>query len=252
MNISLELAKFNLFTFEETEHSYYLYDKETKLNKKLKDSVTKVVGEFTQSFDADKWSKIKAAQQGVSQKQILKEWNNIKNKAGNRGTNLHRYLELKMNNKIEKNLIVDEELKSKADKFYEDIYDNLIPIKSEIIVGDVEYELAGMVDQLFYSRKHDSLLLFDWKTNKKMEKINEYGNKMLPPFDFLADCNYCHYSLQLGIYKHLLEKNTSLKIPKCYIVWFGSKEKPYEIIETVSLKDELIREVLLNRKKIIT
>jgi len=244
LNTVLELSKFNCFTFEETEHSYYYFDKKTQLNRKIKTSATKIVEKYAQKFDSDKWSKIKASQQGISQEQVLGEWDTMKTKAGGRGTNLHTYLELRMNNKIIKNLPVEGELKSKADKFYNDIYGNLIPVKSELVVGDIEYDLAGMVDQLFFSPKHDSLLLFDWKTNKAMNRSNKYGEKMLAPFEELDDCNYNHYSLQLAIYKHLIEKNTSLKIPKCFIVWFGSKEKPYEIIETLKIDEQKLIQVL--------
>ena len=34
-------------------------------------------------------------------------------------------------------------------KFYDDSYGKLIPIKSEVIVGDEGFKICGMVDQLF-------------------------------------------------------------------------------------------------------
>jgi hypothetical protein len=40
------------------------------------------------------------------------------------------------------------------------------------------------------------------------------------------------YSLQQELYKYLLEKYTDIKVDSCYLVWFNSNNKSYEIIKT--------------------
>jgi hypothetical protein len=48
------------------------------------------------------------------------------------------------------------------------------------------------------------------------------------------------FSLQLGIYKYLIEKNTNIKIGNSYICWLNSdKNESYVPIETIDLRDEV-------------
>ena len=64
-------------------------------------------------------------------------------------------------------------IKEKFDKcqqifknFYEDSRINLVPVKMELVVGDEDYGLGGMVDCLFYNKKSGMLEVWDYKTNK--------------------------------------------------------------------------------------
>ena len=52
-------------------------------------SVTTFIGSYKKKFDSDKWSKIVAKREGVSQKEILDKWCDITVVAQNRGTNVH-------------------------------------------------------------------------------------------------------------------------------------------------------------------
>jgi CRISPR/Cas system-associated protein endoribonuclease Cas2 len=55
---------------------------------------------------------------------------------------------------------------------------------------------------------------------------------MINGLNHLEECEYNTYSLQLSIYKKIIEKNTSLKIGKSYLCWINEENDSYEIIET--------------------
>jgi hypothetical protein len=47
----------------------------------------------------------------------------------------------------------------------------------------------------------------------------------------LDDCEYETYSLQLNIYRKIVERNTNLKLGDSYLVWFNEENPNYEIIK---------------------
>ena len=124
-------------------------------------------------------------------------------------------------------------------KFYSDSKGSLIPIRSELVVGDPEYNITGTVDQLFYNKKHDEYQIFDWKTNKEINKESMFGNKFVIPINHLDECEFNTYSLQLTTYKRIIERNTNIKIGKLYIVWFNEMNDTYRIFQCDELNDEL-------------
>ena len=60
---------------------------------------------------------------------------------------------------------------------------------------------------------------------------------MLYPLDSLDDCNYSHYSLQLNIYKILIEKYTSIKVKNVFIVYFDETKDIYQKFRILNLQD---------------
>ena len=62
------------------------------------------------------------------------------------------------------------------DKFHENSRKSLVPIKSEVVVGDKEFGVCGMLDQLFWNEKAQEYQIWDWKTNKE---INKFSNPIL-------------------------------------------------------------------------
>ena len=86
MNID-ERYNSNFLYFEEKDHRYT----DTLGNEYL--SVTTLIGKYHETFDAKYWARIKAKEQGKTEKQILKEWDRIKNEACDRGTKKHNGIE---------------------------------------------------------------------------------------------------------------------------------------------------------------
>ena len=132
-----------------------------------------------------------------------------------------------------------DKIKDMFHKFYDDCYGKLIPIKSEVIVGDEGFKICGMVDQLFWNNKADELQIWDWKTNKEIKRNNRW-QQFKDPISHLDVCEFNTYSLQLSLYKYLIEKNTNLKLGDSYIVWFNEKNETYEPIKCRDYREEVV------------
>ena len=114
----------------------------------------------------------------------------------------------------------------------------LIPIKSEFIVYDEEWGISGTVDQLFYNTVANELQIWDWKTNKEIKSHNRFS-KLNAPLNHLDDCNFNIYSLQLGMYKKIIEKNTNLKIGKLFLCHISEKNSKYATYRCDDMSREL-------------
>jgi len=235
-----ELNKFNDVVFTEKGHTY-------TIGGKLATSVTTFIGRFKKPFQRDFWAAKSANKQNVEIQDILDKWDSISLRACNKGSKFHAFVENYINNKVLPNTIYDFDIDMEAYnkieshflKFYEESKDNLIPIRSELCVGSSRLGVCGMVDQLYYSNTLEGLVIFDWKTNKKIESVNKYDNWMLDPISHLPECEFTTYSLQLSLYKYIIELETNLKINNCYIVWFNENNDDYKLIKCADLKEEI-------------
>ena len=81
-----------------------------------------------------------------------------------------------------------------------------IDILSEVIVYSTELSIAGTVDILAKDNSTGLYEIIDWKTSKKIEMVS-YGQKMGTHeiTKNIMDCNFYHYSLQLSLYRYILE-----------------------------------------------
>lgn len=176
--------------FDEGPHKY------TDSNGNEYVSVTTLIGNYCPKFDAKYWSHKKAREQGVSEKEILKQWDKIKNEACDRGTNTHNGIENAIKdvskfkeaiqylqqvggrcitvadipNLIPTPLDVDK-FKEATENKYEEIYrvfqfytERGYTIYSEIGVFDPELLISGTID-ILCDRQTDFVIL-DWKTNR--------------------------------------------------------------------------------------
>lgn len=131
-------------------------------------------------------------------------------------------------------------VKKFVDKFYKDTYQKLIPIKTEFVVYDDMWKLAGMMDIIFWNVKKSCFQIWDWKTNKEFTMDNSHQNLKYPLFK-LQDTHLNMYSLQLSAYKSIIMRNTDIVIDGLYVVWFHESNDDYKIIECKDFSDYLPR-----------
>ena len=177
--------------FDEGPHKY------TDSNGNEYISTTTIIGQYAPKFDAKRWARIKAKEQGVTEKEILRQWNQIKEEACKRGTNTHngledaikdvskfkeaiRYLEQSESgrcitvadipNLSVKPLDIDR-FKEATNYKYDEIYrvfkfytDRGYTIYSEIGVFDPILLISGTIDILCI--KDTDFVILDWKTNR--------------------------------------------------------------------------------------
>jgi hypothetical protein len=256
MNIQIPdklFTSFNEVTFHDEPHKYYVGGKELI-------SVTTLIHRYQEEFQEDYWSNYKAEEYALSQREVLRAWEFINKKGTIKGSAIHDYAEHLFQNKVfpyPKQLIYDEfgfdpvlpeyEITKKhVDNFYSDVQGKLIPIRTEMVVYDPESLIGGMLDILFYNKRAKCFQIWDWKTNKKFDKEIK-SRHFIEELYMLEDSDLEIYSLQLAMYKLIIEKITGIELGKSYVVWFSHNNDNYEIIET---KDRSYYAKLIMNKRI--
>lgn len=71
---------------------------------------------------------------------------------------------------------------------------------------------------MVFRRKSDgAFVIYDWKRSKEIKSDNPFGSG-LAPLEHLPDTNYWHYTMQLNVYKWILETYYGLVIADLYLV----------------------------------
>lgn len=246
-----KLNVFNNVKYFDEPHEYYIDGVKMSL------SATKLISNAKKPFEKDYWAKKKADEQGITIEEILALWDYKAKVSTEKGTVFHNYVENYLSNRIfpypcERIKAVpqfkgEDPVKEKFDKlvvlfdeFFNDIRGRLIPVKSEFVIGDKELNIAGMIDQIFYNKKSGMLEIWDWKTNKEITSSNKW-EKFLNPISHLDQCELNAYSLQLSIYKFLIEKHTGLSFGNSYLAWFNEENNKYQIIKTHDFRAEAMK-----------
>jgi len=233
IDIHRELAKFNNIRFFDESHKYLIDGKEAI-------SVTKIISKFEKPFDSAYWSQKKADEEGVSKQVILDRWRLKADIACEKGSAIHSYVENLLYGKVfpypEQKIRVffkgNDPVKEKydaitilIDKFVNTIKGRMLPIRSEVVIGDPEFGICGMIDQLFYNEKTQQLEIWDWKSNEEITIESRY--RMLAPISHIPDSKLDKYSLQTSLYRYIIEKNTNLKLGDSHLVWFNEDNDNY-------------------------
>lgn len=236
----------NDLSFDESKHEY------RHKRKKLVSATTKLK-KYIPPFNKSKWLPYKAKQLNISEKELENEWRKLANIGKGRGNYVHKYIETKQKIFTKKvthdsclnELTVEETINywecvktciEYADNFLND-YKEYQWILPELKIKYPERGLAGTIDQpAVYKNK---LALFDWKTDKKFDMENDYGEMMLPPLDHLSNSKFNKYSLQLNLYKRVIEECTSLKVDHMKVIWFFCENENYVPIDIPDLQKEI-------------
>lgn len=209
----------SLIHFEEASHKYtILCDPDTKYT-----SVTTFVHEQFEEFNADiiigkmmdspYWSKNKYY--GKTPFEIKALWEENRDCAASAGTKMHYDIECYYN-KIE---VVNDCIEFKYFKNFVEKYPELEAYRTEWVVFDSELKIAGSIDMVFYNKKTREYNIYDWKRSKGIKKSNTFNKYSSNPIlSSVPDTNFWHYTLQLNLYKALLQKNYGINITTCALV----------------------------------
>ena len=207
-------------------------------------SVSKLLGRYKEKFDAENISKWVAKKRGISQEEILKEWEDNKNFACDRGTDFHAALENYVKygevGPLYKKII--EKFQLKVEKYIP----NISEIYSEKLLYNHDFKIAGTSDLLF-ELEDGTFIIGDFKTNKKFRFGSDYGKWMKAPLNHLSECEFNIYALQLGIYGFMNEILTKKKCKGLLIFWLDMNTGNWEVIPTNFMKHEII--LMLNHYK---
>lgn len=230
-------------SFDEKTHTYYIDGSSDGIV-----SVTTLIHHHFPKFDSDKVLKLmknkKEKYPNMSDEQIKKSWADNGKIASGNGTKLHKMIENYYNN-IPNNR--DDEKITEFQyflKFNESVKDRFIPYRTEWSVFDGSLDLAGQIDML-YKKTDGTYALYDWKRIKDLKKDNVY-EKGLGKLYKLDHCNYIHYSIQLNIYKRILETRYGLKVTEMCLVVLHPENDGF-IVEKVNDMESFINIIFEER-----
>lgn len=243
--IMLKIDKQNGNTaFNEENHVYWnIEDDSVKYI-----SVTTMIEKFGQPFDKEFWSSYKALEKllpkdewaiekksllnnkifnrdileahsinenafNIEKQAILDTWQSENKKSCERGTKIHAQLENSFYKKKKNIDLAKYQVGGKfeciKDSTQLDLENGVYP--EYLISWDSpsgKLHVAGQIDLI--AKKGNSIVILDWKTNKKLDLKGFYDSKtkkttkMKFPLNSLDECNYSHYNLQLSTYAYML------------------------------------------------
>lgn len=228
------------FKFEPVKHVYTYKNIEYT-------SVTRFIEQFHKPFDQDYWSKYKAEQAGITQEEILSNWQKLNDHANIIGNHTHQWIEDYFNEKWVK-LPSEPEFIKRINKFniiFGESLHKLEPVKFEVRIFSKKWNIAGMIDSIFlYNGK---IFILDWKTNKKFTTHNRYKEFLLPPFQNHLKSHLTEYSIQISLYAIILEE-WGFEVGGGYLVHIGPDDEPATIHKIVDMRKELLQFLEENEK----
>lgn len=235
-------------TFEEETHKYTIDG--------VRDgwiSCTGFIHGFFEAFDPDaviakmmasrKWPESKYF--GMTAEAIKKQWSDSGTEASAAGTRMHLDIERYNNASPVGNLAGDDYEPMLGtewsyflayEKFHR-IPRGFVPFRTEWLVFKEDIKLAGSIDMI-YKKPDGTLAIYDWKRAKDMKYENSFQNG-LPPLDHLPDTNYWHYSLQLNIYRRILEEFYGVVVSELALVVLHPINSNYQVIMLNRMDDEV-------------
>jgi hypothetical protein len=183
---------------------------------------------------------------GKTPEQIKAEW-----QQGNQlGTLLHDTIERYYNQEILSSQMIDPRIQKEFVFFLQFVVDfgrlnpDWRPYRTEQYVFDEEYQISGAIDMTFVNSKGE-LWIVDWKRSRQIRKGNEYSVGKLP-LSHLENCNFNTYSLQLNLYRRLLERNYGKRIVKMDLLVLHPDNESY-VPHSVEFMDAEIDAILAVR-----
>lgn len=187
-----------------------------------------------------------------SKEEFLAEWEAKRKSAGDRGDYIHGQISSflkkgECNGELMQLVMILSKLWKNAYRYY-----------SEQILSSETYQVAGCADLIIQRQKSKLPVIdiYDFKTNEAkgivissvVEKdggVKNYNRFMLYPLDYLEDCNFTRYCLQLGIYALIAETEYDVRIGSLAIIFIGEDYKvrrypvPYMKLECQRLLEHI-------------
>lgn len=277
--------------YSDSEHVYW-----DAITKQKYISVTTLIGKYEKPFDKEFWSLYKALEKTLnaeqfktqkkrmletktvnldlicseldidkklvlsSQQDILDEWEVTNKESTERGTAIHSELENAYYKSPTCNLKkynIGGTFTCKKNYYQLDLEKGVYP---EFLIyresEDGILRLAGQIDLLI--KDGNDIYLFDYKSNKKLDKKSFFNQKkkqnecMLYPLNDIMDCNFYHYTLQLSTYAWMIQKyNPNFNIKKLMLIHYDHEGNVTEH-EVDYMKDHVERMLKDYKKSVIT
>ena len=220
---------FNHLKFDEDTHTY-------KVDNQVIPSVSKLIQKYYKPFDKS-ISKNIARRRGVTQEQVLLEWEQNSKQACDRGDKAHYFGERYA---FDRSLQPTTPLEEAISTFWDDLPDYIVPFATELKMYHQDYLYAGTGDIILFNKVKESFLIVDYKTNKDLFK-NFKGQKLYYPFSDMLDTPFNKYQLQLSYYQLMLEQ-VGIPVSKRILVWLQD-DATYNAYQMSDMTDTIKKEL---------
>jgi hypothetical protein len=225
LKISNPLPRDARIVFDEQKHEYWIDGVH-----KVPRSVTGLVHAYGWDFDARaavtamkssrRWAEKREAfltgtGDEMADDAIVETWKRRGNIASARGTLLHWHAEMHLNGRRM------ELPHSPEFRMFLEILDvlqqdfGLRPFRTEVCLLHCGLLLAGQADALFVDDR-GTITILDWKRTQRISWENAYRS-LKEPINHLPDCNGWLYSLQLNVYKYMLETENGCRVSAMFL-----------------------------------
>lgn len=220
-------------------------------------SVTSLIHSYFPSFDAEKvLEKMRNSENFSDSKyvemtndEIIKKWANDAKSASQEGTALHKKIEqFYLGGPIDRGEASESQDFQYFLNFNDTIKDMYQIYRTEWSIYIEDLKIAGQLDALFKHKDTGEFLLCDWKRSKEIKMFNRF-EKGLGCLSHLDNCNFNHYSIQLNIYKYILENYYGLKITKMMLVILHPNQQDYKTIDVVDMIKE-VKDILKDKQNL--
>jgi hypothetical protein len=238
-------------SFEESCHVYTIKGSSANVI-----SVTKFLHYFFPEFNAKEviqkmrkgknWST--SEYNGMTDYQIMTKWKENGQVSSAAGTRLHLAIEQWLDGQADR---IDKEVLAMREwahfqAFWAKEGSEIEPYRLEWPVWVEELKLAGSIDGVFRRRSDGAFLIYDWKRSKDIKIENRYETG-LGPIQHLPNTNYWQYTLQLNIYRWILETHYGLTIADMYLVILHPDNASYVRMK-LNRMDEEVEDMIAARR----
>lgn len=214
-------------------------------NKDVYTSVTTFISQYKKPFDKEFWSKHVAKKEGIDPSVVLETWNSLTKTAQGRGTKIHLVME-----RFIKDRYVESGYEELADSFFKKtshIINSTAEVLSEELLYDHEHKLAGTADLIIDCGNIFHIL--DFKTNKKFNFTSKYNEYFYKPVDYLQQCEFNTYTLQLSIYAYMYEQITGKRCGGLKIFYLRESSGKYWQEINCSYMKSAVRDMLQDKQE---
>jgi hypothetical protein len=180
---------------------------------------------------------------------IMQLWDTNRDTAASAGTKLHYDIECFynrmeiQNNSVEYGYFLE---------FVKDFGHSFKPYRTEWLIYHEELKISGSIDMVF-ENSDKTVEIYDWKRAKEIQYEDDFGQSATTTcISHLPDTNFWHYSLQLNMYKRILEEKYGKTVVGLYLVRLHPDDcnKKYERIAVPVLTAEMDDLIELRKKQI--
>ena len=239
-------------SFEEGPHIYTVCGERGTYT-----SVTTFVHNQFPHFDSDgiadnivrgkKMSDPKYKYYGMTKQDILDMWSENGKAASSAGTQMHLDIEHDSNE-------ISVENNSIEYVYYQNFrkdFPFLKPYRTEWMVYYEELKISGSIDMVYYNIDDDKYYIYDWKRVKEIKYDDQFCDySQTPCLNNMPNLNFWHYSLQLGVYKKILEDKYGLQIAGMYLVVLHPDNKNYQRVQVADLDNEITELFKMRKEKV--